>query len=85
MHCDIDKNHTVFCGCIVHKCYYEVKTNWQLLQASLAVDFQSSLQEYCSQQALLYRFCQILIVIGFFLHSSHLCDNEDCDSLLYQA
>ena len=28
---------------------------------------------------------QVTAGLGFFLRSSHLCDNEDCDSLLKQA
>ena len=43
MCCNIGKNHTILCRHVRHKCYYEAKTNGQLLRELLAVNFQSFL------------------------------------------
>ena len=37
MHYNIDKNHTILCRHVEHKCCYEAKTNGQLLRELLAV------------------------------------------------
>ena len=43
MHCNIGKNRTILSRHVDYKCYYEAKTNGQLLHELLAVSFELSL------------------------------------------
>ena len=63
MHCNIGENHTILYRHVDHKCFYEAKTNGQLLCELWAVTFQSSLpltfQEY---------WCPVRVIVPILLH-----------------